>query len=198
VRTQLNETITKTTSYTVARCDVGAYGFLGCGRAGRVVHFGAELHRRRLVSMRARHARWRTRSQLFTRACQRAVGWLFDDFVEGLLDGQRMRSRHQGILPPRHVRQHIQPLEAASRRSQRKLQGSAGVHGLSRGQSEFEASSALKVWVLVEGQEDLQSTCRAPDLPGAGSLPIRLNAPPRPFRTRRLGLERAAQSGRPL
>ena len=50
---------------------------------------------------------------LLTLACERTIGWLRDDPVEGLLDRPGMRKRHSRILPARHVRRHIQLSETA-------------------------------------------------------------------------------------
>ena len=72
-----------------------------------------ELHDRRSISVRACHARRRARSRLLTLACERTIGWLRDDPVEGLLDRPGMRKRHSRILPARHVRRHIQLSETA-------------------------------------------------------------------------------------
>ena len=63
---------------------------------------------------------------------ERTLRWLLVNSVEGHLDRAAMRRGHSSLLPQRHVRQRRRLHETASRRGQRDLQGSDGVHGLSR------------------------------------------------------------------
>ena len=85
----------------------------------------------------------------FLRAYRRTSGatlrGLFDNSVEGRLDRQGMRRGHSAILPQRHIRQHFRLHETASRRGQRQLQVSAGVHGLSRRRSVLRTSMRKSV-----------------------------------------------------
>ena len=52
--------------------------------------------------------------------------------VEGCMGLRGMQRGHPALLPPSHIRQHYRLHEAASRRGQRPMQGSDGVHCLTR------------------------------------------------------------------
>jgi hypothetical protein len=65
-------------------------------------------------------------------AHERALRGLLIKVVEGCMGLRGVQGGHPALLPSSHVRQHYRLYEAASWRDQRPMQGSDGVHCLSR------------------------------------------------------------------
>ena len=93
---------------------------------------GPRLHGRPQVPVRGRRARRGTHSGVHTGAHQRTFRGLLIKAVEGCVGLLGVPCGHAALLPRREIWRHRRLHETASRRGQRPVQGSDGVHRIPR------------------------------------------------------------------